>query len=127
MFETSVWNRCDFLKRVEKVSIYLMIFLAMAILFAPLANASHCTSLKKKADDAKQDWAVATAVYLTTSAATAVTCATAARTKSKEAAALCVIGIAASATAGWWMGVTSGRYYDAVEAYSDCQREHDPN
>lgn len=38
MFSTSVWNLSDFLKGVERASIYLMIFLAVAMLAMPLVQ-----------------------------------------------------------------------------------------
>ena len=38
MFSTSVWNLSDFWKSVERASIYLMMFLAVAILFLPLVQ-----------------------------------------------------------------------------------------
>ena len=98
--------------------------IAMCAGFILEAQAYHCSEFKKAADSAAEDWARATTIYLTTAAATATTCALAARTKNKYTAALCVTGIAATAAAGWWMGVQSGRYYDAADALRRCQMEH---
>ena len=116
-------------KRVSKVSIYLMTFLAMAGLLAPIADASHCTALKDKADDAKEDWAAATSIYLTTATITAATCAQAPRTKKPVVLIQRSVPpeIASSNRFSWlpYMGVQAGRYYEAADKHAACQREHE--
>lgn len=98
----------------------LLLVLAISMAFMQEGLAYHCTNLKDAADDARENWAAAMTVYVTTAAAMTITCAQAVKTKNQYLIAACAVAVAATAAASWWMGVQAGRYYEAADRYAAC-------